>query len=229
MQTLTYGFKKPQVTDQGSIVFPALESNWQQVNDHNHDGVNSALLSPNSVLPSQTGNAGKFLTTDGVNASWATVAGGGGAGIIVGARYYVNSAIAPSTFTWFIIDFNTLEREYGGTRVTTGVAWKYTVGAGEDGEYDVTASLAFDSGVNTPADSPILLAIWKNGVLYRIIGSFTVISLFSGALRVSGAGSLYLVAGDYIDIRTYHQAAGPYTVSPSSVNNWVSISRRAGT
>jgi hypothetical protein len=28
------------------------------------------------VLPSQTGNAGKFLTTDGTNASWASVAGG---------------------------------------------------------------------------------------------------------------------------------------------------------
>ena len=28
-------------------------------------------------LPSQTGNAGKYLTTDGINASWATVSGGG--------------------------------------------------------------------------------------------------------------------------------------------------------
>lgn len=32
------------------------------------------------ALPSQTGNAGKFLTTDGTTASWAT-AGGGGASI----------------------------------------------------------------------------------------------------------------------------------------------------
>lgn len=30
-----------------------------------------------SGLPSQTGNAGKYLTTDGTNASWATVSGGG--------------------------------------------------------------------------------------------------------------------------------------------------------
>ena len=28
-------------------------------------------------LPSQTGNAGKYLTTDGANASWGTVVGGG--------------------------------------------------------------------------------------------------------------------------------------------------------
>ena len=29
-------------------------------------------------LPSQTGNSGKYLTTDGTNASWATVGGSGG-------------------------------------------------------------------------------------------------------------------------------------------------------
>jgi hypothetical protein len=30
-------------------------------------------------LPSQTGNDGKYLTTDGTTASWATVSGGGSA------------------------------------------------------------------------------------------------------------------------------------------------------
>jgi hypothetical protein len=30
------------------------------------------------VLPSKTGNSGKFLTTDGTSLSWATGAGGGG-------------------------------------------------------------------------------------------------------------------------------------------------------
>ena len=36
-------------------------------------------------LPSQTGNAGKFLTTDGTNASWATVSGGGGISSVASA------------------------------------------------------------------------------------------------------------------------------------------------
>jgi len=31
----------------------------------------------NALIPSQTGNSGKFLTTDGTNTSWATVAGSG--------------------------------------------------------------------------------------------------------------------------------------------------------
>lgn len=41
MLTLSYGFNKPQTNDRGVIVFPALEENWQLVNDHDHDGVNS--------------------------------------------------------------------------------------------------------------------------------------------------------------------------------------------
>jgi hypothetical protein len=72
MLPLSYGFQKPEVTDQGGIVFPALEANWQQVNDHNHDGVNSALIAGLS-LPSQTGNSGKFLTTNGVSPSWGAI------------------------------------------------------------------------------------------------------------------------------------------------------------
>lgn len=32
----------------------------------------------NATLPTQTSNTGKYLTTDGTNATWATVAGGGG-------------------------------------------------------------------------------------------------------------------------------------------------------
>jgi hypothetical protein len=31
------------------------------------------------VVPSQTGNSGKYLTTDGTTSSWATVVAGGGA------------------------------------------------------------------------------------------------------------------------------------------------------
>jgi hypothetical protein len=73
MLTLSYGFKKPQVPDQGGVVFPALEANWQQVNDHNHDGVNSALIAGLS-LPTQTGNSGKFLQTNGVVSSWQVAA-----------------------------------------------------------------------------------------------------------------------------------------------------------
>lgn len=41
------------------------------------DVINYDTLSITSLLPDQTGNAGKFLTTDGSNLSWATISGTG--------------------------------------------------------------------------------------------------------------------------------------------------------
>lgn len=45
-------------------------------------------------LPDQSGNSGKYLTTDGVNASWASVGGGGGSGDVVGPASATDNAIA---------------------------------------------------------------------------------------------------------------------------------------
>ncbi len=50
MLTLSYGIKKPQSGDKGPVVFPALEANFQQQNDHNHDGANSAPLSAKAII-----------------------------------------------------------------------------------------------------------------------------------------------------------------------------------
>ena len=41
-------------------------------------GQTTANAAFNALAPSQTSNSGKYLTTDGTNTSWATVAGGGG-------------------------------------------------------------------------------------------------------------------------------------------------------
>lgn len=50
MQTLSYGYQKPESGDVGSLFFPALEDDIQQVNDHDHDGVNSALIPSHSIV-----------------------------------------------------------------------------------------------------------------------------------------------------------------------------------
>jgi len=49
MQTLTYGYKKPETNDKGPVVFPAMEDNIDQINDHNHDGANSKKLTSASI------------------------------------------------------------------------------------------------------------------------------------------------------------------------------------
>jgi hypothetical protein len=56
------------------------------------DGTNPSWAVVNS-LPSQSTNTGKYLTTDGTNASWATVAVGGGAVALNSATISANYSI----------------------------------------------------------------------------------------------------------------------------------------
>lgn len=78
MQTLSYGYKKPQSTDTGDVFYPAMSDNMQQLNDHSHDGSDSAPLSAGGVsVPS---------------GSWAAV--GGLPGI------YEQVVSLPTGFTW---------------------------------------------------------------------------------------------------------------------------------
>lgn len=50
MQTLSNGYLLPDTGDRGSTWFPALESNIQKINDHNHNGSNSEKLTSESVV-----------------------------------------------------------------------------------------------------------------------------------------------------------------------------------
>jgi hypothetical protein len=49
-----------------------------QIDSHISSTSNPHSVTANQVLPSQTGNNGKYLKTDGSNTSWETVSGGGG-------------------------------------------------------------------------------------------------------------------------------------------------------
>jgi hypothetical protein len=65
--TLTNGYILPEDGDRGSTFFPALESNIQRVNDHNHNGANSEKLTSESFI----------ALTDTINpGDWALQANG---------------------------------------------------------------------------------------------------------------------------------------------------------
>lgn len=64
MITLSKGYKKPQNPDTGDIFFPALETDIQMLNDHNHDGVTSQPLAT--------------LSQSILHANWVASPAGGG-------------------------------------------------------------------------------------------------------------------------------------------------------
>lgn len=67
MIVLSYGYKKPQTPDKGAVVFPAMEDNIQRLNDHNHDGTNSAALPGSSIVG---------VTVNIPSGSWVSLGGG---------------------------------------------------------------------------------------------------------------------------------------------------------
>ncbi len=67
MLTLTYGYKKPQTNDRGNVFFIPLEQNIQQLNDHFHNGVDSALIPTTSLSK----NIATILA-----AAWGATSGG---------------------------------------------------------------------------------------------------------------------------------------------------------
>ena len=74
----------------------------------------------NAILPIQTGNAGKYLTTDGSNASWAPVPATGVTSINVsGGTTGLSFSGGPITTTGTITAGGTLNLANGGTGATT--------------------------------------------------------------------------------------------------------------
>ncbi len=109
MQTLSYGYKLPANPDTGDQFFPAMEFNIQRLNDHNHDGSNSAPL---GTVPQN------ILATD-----WVAAPIGGG--------LYRQLVTIPDPFTYDVctISFKLSSGEYvypSVERVTNKTYYVYT-------------------------------------------------------------------------------------------------------
>jgi len=84
--------------------------------------------------------------------------------------------------------------------VTTGAGvWKFTVTS--SGVYDVefTSLTTFNPGTGT-----IAINIWKNGAFNSTLCAYKPASTTTGTSTMSGAKSVRLIVGDYIDIRPYY-------------------------
>ena len=78
METLSYGFLKPQDGDKGQALFDALAENVQKTNDHSHNGVDSPAINVGAIakLSQNVLAAGWELPVDGVYSQVVAMVGG---------------------------------------------------------------------------------------------------------------------------------------------------------
>ncbi len=83
--TLSYGYIQPANNDPGSVWFPALNDNITRLNDHNHDGVDSAPISAGLITSGSLTIASASWAADGTGRYKQTVTLPGGFSLDVNA------------------------------------------------------------------------------------------------------------------------------------------------
>ena len=153
------------------------------------DGTISSWATVDS-LPSQTGNAGEFLTTDGTNASWAAVAGS--------LAQPTEPTSPPDGQIWIDTD---------GTAPTTVVTrWSKAPTAG------TTTLTGTDDGTTVLAYTPGYEEVFLNGVLLSRTNDYTA---STGTSVVLSAAT---VAGDIVEIICPLQVAYTDAITTTAAN-----------
>jgi hypothetical protein len=108
-------------------------------------GQTTATAAFNALAPSQTGNTGKYLTTDGTNSSWATVSGGSGTVTSVAATAGTGISVTGSPITT------------SGTLTITNTAPDQTVSIASGTGISATGTYPAFTVTNTAPDQVVAL------------------------------------------------------------------------
>lgn len=163
-------------------------------------GASSANAALNNLLPSQTGNSGKYLTSDGTNASWATVTGGSGYRTLVtlGSDVASTNSISFQNITGlsFSVTAGNTYRFYGLLAYT---ASSITIGLRVSVQAPSTSFLAYTtrSPLNTNGSASNLWVNGKAGLDEGTASSSSAqsagtILVIEGMVTVTASGTLQL-------------------------------------
>ena len=144
--SLIIGLSSGREINVGEVIAPNLAEQIKVIT--NGGGTSQSVLDTltslqtqiDTLIPSQTGNSGKFLTTDGTNTSWATVGGGGGSGTVTSVA---------QTFTGGLISVS-------GSPITTSGTLALTVAGTSGGVPYFSSSSVWASSAALAANAIVL-------------------------------------------------------------------------
>jgi hypothetical protein len=188
---------------------------------------------PNLQFQARAGDTLKFIATSATNSS--TLIGDqsflsvemlqGPAQIAasesVSASYSTNTAQSISTGSPTIVNFEDLDYDSHGS-VTTGASWKFT--APISGEYEVIGAIMYDDAALT-VDDKFSLSVYKNGSEHRNLEYKEITATVTQYARIKGSIKVKLLAGDYIDLRTFQNSGSSKTLIAGTIYNYVYVTR----
>lgn len=143
---LNYQIDDTSIATAAEIIAGGVSNKLVPANE-GHDAIAAMIAASGTSLPSQTGNSGKFLTTNGTSPSWGTPSGGGSARELLTANrtYYVRTDGSNSN--------NGLANTSGGAFLTLQKAYDIIVATLDLGGYVVTVHVAdgtYTGGLSVP-------------------------------------------------------------------------------
>lgn len=196
------------------------------------DSIAALQTQINSLIPSQTGNSGKYLTTDGTNTSWGTVTSGSGTVTSVAATVpsflsVTGSPITTSGTLALTYSGTALPVANGGTGGTTATAGfnalapsqtsnsgKYLTTDGTNASWATVSGgvTGFTSGENTTAPNGTVYVDYLQASATSINADVAFIAKGTGATLAQIPDSTITGGnkrGGYaVDFQKYRQAAG---------------------
>lgn len=196
-------------------------------------GITEVNISYPDQLPSQTGNSGKFLTTNGTTTSWATVSGGGG-GTVTSVRVQATSPVQSSTSTEQTTSLNTtisLADGYGDTKNPYASKTKNYVLAAPNGsngapsfralvkaDIPLASETAASGGTTTSLVTTGEKYTWNNkqdalvsGTNIKTINNQSILG--SGNINIQGGGKFLVFTSVFVDA-THWTYDGTYADYP---------------
>ena len=178
-----------------------------------------------SVYSTQTSGGSLNVGDDGANYNHVEIKRLSGPSAIaasedVNARYTTSAGQSISNSTTTIIDYGTKDYD-SHSRVTTGSSWKFT--AGSAGRYSVAARATFNS-ITLLATQGAYLQIFKNGV--SVSDNLNQVATGAAvAYNLQITDDVYMIPGDYIDVRIVQQSGGSSSLNTTATRNTIAISR----
>jgi hypothetical protein len=163
-------------------------------------------------IPTQTGNTGKFLSTDGSAVSWATV---------VGSVYQSSSPSSPSTGAiWTDSDLNVLY-QYDGSKWISPMGIEPFTATFASNNYTLTiADQSRFLQLSNGATNGLVTIPLNSAVAYPVGTQIQIVQTASGQITITPTGGVTVNGTPGLKLRTQWSSA---TLIKVAINSWIAV------